>query len=265
MVADLELARRLDRAEAEAGARYVETRAAHWPESGVHWAEIDGAYALYDGPESPVTQCFCLGLFREPTEASLSRIESFFTALGAPVMHDVSPLADKALWPLIGARGYVPIEFTSVMYLPLEGRLPRAQSPGLQTRSIKPGEADLWARIATEGWGAGQLYDVMRAFARRPDSPSFLAEIAGEPVAAAGLAVHEGVALLAGASTIPRARRQGAQAALLEARLRFAADTGCDVAMMCAEPGSTSQKNAERAGFRIAYTRVKWLLKTTAA
>jgi len=28
--------------------------------------------------------------------------------------------------------------------------------------------------------------------------------------------------------------------------------------MMCAAPGSASQRNAERQGFRIAYTRTKW-------
>jgi hypothetical protein len=31
--------------------------------------------------------------------------------------------------------------------------------------------------------------------------------------------------------------------------------------MMVALPGSASQRNAERQGFRIAYTRTKWQLK----
>jgi hypothetical protein len=69
------------------------------------------------------------------------------------------------------------------------------------------------------------------------------------------------VALLAGACTIPEARQQGAQLALLDYRLRYAADHGCDLAMMGAQPGSASQRNAERHGFRIAYTRIKWQLK----
>jgi predicted acetyltransferase len=69
---------------------------------------------------------------------------------------------------------------------------------------------------------------------------------------------HEGVALLAGASTVPSARRQGAQSALLHARLRHASTQGCDIAMMGAAPGSDSQRNAERQGFRVAYTRIKW-------
>ena len=33
-----------------------------------------------------------------------------------------------------------------------------------------------------------------------------------------------------------------------------------DLAMMGAAPGSASQRNAERHGFRIAYTRIKWRL-----
>lgn len=66
------------------------------------------------------------------------------------------------------------------------------------------------------------------------------------------------VALLGGACTIPAARKQGAQLALLESRLRYGAEQGCDLAMMCALPGSASQRNAERHGFRIAYTRIKW-------
>jgi hypothetical protein len=42
--------------------------------------------------------------------------------------------------------------------------------------------------------------------------------------------------------------------------MRYAFDQGCDLAMMVAEAGGNSQRNAERQGFRIAYTRTKWRL-----
>jgi predicted acetyltransferase len=74
------------------------------------------------------------------------------------------------------------------------------------------------------------------------------------------MTVCDGVAVLVGASTVPEARRRGAQLALLGARLRYAADNGCDIAVMGAQPGSGSQRNAERQGFRVAYTRTKWQL-----
>jgi hypothetical protein len=54
---------------------------------------------------------------------------------------------------------------------------------------------------------------------------------------------------------------QGAQRALLAARLQWAADHGARLAMMVAQPGSTSHRNAERQGFRVAYTRTKWQLR----
>ena len=87
---------------------------------------------------------------------------------------------------------------------------------------------------------------------------TFLAELDGRAIEAGAPLIFEGVALLAGACTIPEARKRGAQLALLNARLGHAAECGCDLAMVCAEPGSATQRNAERHGFRIAYTRTKW-------
>ena len=86
----------------------------------------------------------------------------------------------------------------------------------------------------------------------------FLAELDGQPGAAGALNIHDGVALFSGAATVPEMRRRGLQAALLQERMRYAADRGCDLAMMVAEAGSESQRNAERQGFRIAYTRMEW-------
>jgi GNAT superfamily N-acetyltransferase len=100
--------------------------------------------------------------------------------------------------------------------------------------------------------------DLMRTIAAAEGTYPFLAECEGHAIATGCLGIHNGVALLAGGATIPEWRNRGAQQALLEHRLAYAAGAGCDLAMMCAEPGSASQRNAERQGFRIAYTRIKW-------
>jgi GNAT superfamily N-acetyltransferase len=94
----------------------------------------------------------------------------------------------------------------------------------------------------------------------REQSPCFLAEADGVAGAAGVLILHKGVALFAGAATVPEMRRRGLQAALLEARMQYALEHGCDLAMMVTEAGSNSQRNAERKGFRVAYTRMKWKL-----
>ena len=251
-----------------ANARFVEARARLAPASGAQWIRVAGAYAMFDGPRSPCTQTFALGLFDLATSTDMDALESFFQERSAPVFHEVSPLADSALLPLLTQRHYQAVEFTNVMFLPLDdGRAPAPPSPTepLQVRIAREDEHDLWARTAAEGWReftefADLLPDLMRIAARRESGVAFLVELQGQPIAAAGLSIHDGVALFAGASTIPQWRRLGAQRFLLEARLQYAAQAGCDLAMFCAAPGSASQRNAERKGFRVAYTRVKFAL-----
>jgi GNAT superfamily N-acetyltransferase len=94
----------------------------------------------------------------------------------------------------------------------------------------------------------------------REQSRCFLAEWNGQPGAAGSLCIDDGVALFSGAATIPELRRRGLQGALLRERMRYAVAHGCDLAMMVAEVGSESQRNAERNGFGVAYTRIKWRL-----
>lgn len=265
LFSDMDLARRLDRAEGHSTAKFVEARARFFPESGARWIEVAGAYAMYDGPESPVTQTFGLGLFEPATSAVLERIEAFFRERGAPVSHDVSPLAGLPLAAFLNERGYRPVEFASVMYRPIRRgvQLALPLNEKIRVRPIHENEGNLWARTAAKGWNAlPELTDFLLAMAplstQREDSMSFLGELDGQAIAAGTLCFCRGVALLAGACTVPEGRRQGAQLAMLDTRLRYAAEQGCDIAMMCAEPGSSSQRNAERHGFRIAYTRTKW-------
>jgi GNAT superfamily N-acetyltransferase len=265
---DLSLARRLERAEAESCARFVEARAGLFPESGAQWIEVAGAYAMFDTVASPVTQTFGLGMFQPMTSAEMEEIEEFFHQHEAPVFHEVSPLADPGLPALLNERGYRPIEFTSVMYRPIDRDLSLTASLNqrIQVRPVRHGEQELWARLTAEGWSelselTDFLLEIGQIIAERSGGTAFFAELDGQPIATGALSIVQGVALLAGACTIPERRRQGAQLALLESRLQYAADQGCDIAMMCALPGSASQRNAERHGFRIAYTRIKWQLK----
>lgn len=265
---DLELSRRLEGAEAHANAKFVEARARAYPESGAQWIAVAGAYAMFDGVSSPITQTFGLGLFDPITPAELEKIENFFKERGAPVFHEVSPLAGLELVALLNERGYRPMEFTSVMYRAIsrEGDPAVPRNENIRVRAIAEDEGELWAQVTAKGWShlpelSEYLLELAPISTQREDSASFLAELEGQPIASAAMSLSGGVALLAGACTIPAARKLGAQLALLNYRLRYAAEHGCDLAMMCAQPGSASQRNAERHGFRIAYTRIKWQLK----
>ena len=78
LFSDKELSIRLERAEARFNASFVEARARLFPETGAAWIDASGAYAMYDGPESPCTQAFGLGLFGEATDDVIDRVETFF-------------------------------------------------------------------------------------------------------------------------------------------------------------------------------------------
>lgn len=262
-LADAGLARRLERAEAAANASFVDARSHFSANSGATWIDVDGTWAMFDGIGSPLSQTFGFGLFAPPTDEHLDAIEAFFAARRCTVMHEVSPMADASVLPLLGSRGYLPVELSTVLHQPIAPTMLRQTTPHVHVRVAPPREVALWADISAQGWSefpefSDFMRDIGRVMGMSRITTCFLADVDGEHAATGAMAIHDGVALLAGASTIPAFRGRGAQNALLQARLAYAAAQGCDLAQMVAQPGSSSQRNAERQGFRVAYTRTKW-------
>ena len=149
--ADLVLSRRLERAEGHACVQFAAARRRLYPESGAEWIECGGAYAVFDGVDSPITQTFGLGIFEELSAASLDVIERFFRDRGAQVLHEMSPLVGVAALDLLCARHYTAIEISSVMYRPVES--PPAEDHGnIRVRLTGPEDAELWTNISARGW-----------------------------------------------------------------------------------------------------------------
>jgi GNAT superfamily N-acetyltransferase len=262
---DLALSKRLERAEGHACVEFAEARQRLFPSSGAEWMECAGAYAVFDGVDSPITQSFGLGLFEPLRPESLDVIERFFGERKAPVLHEVSPFAGVAALDLLCARNYRPLEISNVLYRPVE-QPGVGQRSEIRVRVIGAKDAQVWAEVSARGWSHEHpelrdfLLELGGISTARQEGLCFLADLEGKPGAAGALSIHEGVALFGGSATVPEMRRQGLQTALLEERMRYAFDRGCDLAMMVAQPGSDSQRNAERKGFHIAYTRTKWRL-----
>lgn len=262
--ADIDLARRLEHTEAQGNVDFVEARTKAFPDRGATWIEVAGTFAMFDGVGSPLTQTFGLGAFAPITTEHMDTIEEFFHSRGAEIFHEVCPLADASVFEHLRERGYQAVEFSNVLYRPIdpELRLDASRNKRIRVRAIEKDEVDLWAQTAYEGWSefteVAEFLRELNQVTAHSKGLSFIAELEKQPIATGALTIAGDVALLAGASTVPGARRQGAQNALLEGRLRFAATQGCTVAMMVTLPGSGSQRNSERHGFRIAYTRTKW-------
>lgn len=262
---DLALARRLERAEGTVGASFTVVQQQVAPGVGATWSDFDGTYAIFDGPDSPMTQTFGLGVFGAITPEGLSVIEAFFGSRGAVATHEVSPLAGIETIALLADRGYRPLELSTVLVQEIDGPIDTPASPTLRVRAAEPADLGAWVETSVVGWSEDpMLAHIIRSMAEIASANRamvhFLVERDGVPIATASMGVHDGVALLAGASTIPSGRGAGAQGMLLAARLAEARRCGCEIAMMVTAPGSTSQRNAERRGFRVAYTRTKWRL-----
>ena len=114
---DRTLSQKLERTEGRANLDFVETRKSLFPDSNATWIEVGGAYAMFDGVGSPLTQTFGLGIFEDATDAHLEEIERFYRERGSDIFHEVSPMTDPALMSLLSGRGYKPIEMTLMIGL----------------------------------------------------------------------------------------------------------------------------------------------------
>ena len=261
MFVDQVLAERLEEAEAFAAESYVRRLAMRRPGVDVAVEEVAGGRAVYAGPGSPLSETKAVGLTGPVTETDLDRMENVFFSRGEPSRVVVCPLADPSLVDGLGRRGYRVSHFENVLAMPLDqGGSESPATPGITIRPVAPDEADIYARVTAPnfvepGEPADQIMEMAATMFGIEHSVSFLALIDGEPVGGGAVFIHRGLALFAGAATLPSFRKRGVHAALHHVRLAHARRAGCDVAAQGAAPGSTSERNAERRGLCVAYTR----------
>jgi len=263
--ADMALARRLEEIDARCGAECARVRHEIRPGADTASVEVAGGFALYLGAGSPLNEAKGMGMAGLVPGDDLDAVIRVFHERGIPAKVMACPMADPSLLAGLAARGFRAAGHENVLYRPLD-RLEVVPPPDdLEISKAGPEAVDVLAKTLARGFTAPEepgpeMLEIVAMSSRVVGMEGLLASIGGEPVAAALLVIHGGVAMLAGASTQPAYRRRGIQSALAGARLALAASAGCDVATMGAEPGSTSQRNAERLGFQVAYTKLVLIL-----
>jgi hypothetical protein len=136
-----------------------------------------------------------------------------------------------------------------------------AVTTDLEIRSVEAALADTFAAVVTAGFGMPSvLRPWMAATVGRPNWRHYLAWSGSEPIAGAALFVRGDVGWLGVASTLPAARRRGAQGALMARRIEDGRVLGCR--WFVSETGeetparpNASFRNMLRAGFTVAYQR----------
>ncbi|WP_306589977.1 GNAT family N-acetyltransferase [Geothrix sp. 21YS21S-4] len=241
------LARRLERAQALQNERFNHA-------AGGRSLPAGGGFAHFRGEAHPLNQA--LGLVDPLSEADLKAVEAF---LGAPVVLELSPAADPALWALLARRGYRVHAFQQLWARSLADPLPPAS--GVEIHPVGPAEIRVFNQVVAAGFlERDDWREVEPPFEVSLDGSGawgFLAFVEGEPAGGGTLGIVDGVALLSGDGVIPRYRGRGLQKALIRARLAFAAERGCDVACASTAPGTPSQRAYEACGFRVAYPKVE--------
>jgi ribosomal protein S18 acetylase RimI-like enzyme len=160
-------------------------------------------------------------------------------------------------------RGYGIAELNNVLYRRLDpAEVFPSPPPGISIRRGRPEEARELGGIVERAFfpgGAPEAFqDLLTPLYQMEGALTFAASVDGKPAACgAGLVIPEHrIFAICGAGTAAGFRGRGLQTALLYARLAAAAEAGCEYAVVVTQGGSASQRNCERLGFRVAYSKV---------
>lgn len=256
---DRQLAARLESTERVAQLCYAEALRRARPNAGVAIEEIAGGHVVFTGPQSPIGRAIGIGLQRPVVPADIDQVENFYFSRGADAQIDIVPAADESLFNLLRERPYRLFELNNVMVIDLlPDRCFRSEVEGFEIRRAGQQEARTCAEVLGRCFsGAPADFADMVASMFAAPALTFLALGKGTPVAAATGLVIDDARLMAlfGAGTLPDYRGKGIQTAMLGARLNAAKDAGCSLAVTVTRGGTTSQRNAERLGFRVAYSK----------
>jgi GNAT superfamily N-acetyltransferase len=262
VIVDLGLARRLEGIETWCASEYGRARLATWPEKDTAVVTVAGGVACFLGSGSPMNEARGMGMAGAVSGDELEEMERVFLGRGVPAKVNVCPLADATLLEGLAARGYRATGFEDVLFRTLDGSETFPEAPaGLLLEWVGRGEIGVCGEVLARGFAAPEeptpdMREIFALSARVEGMAGWLARVDGEPAGASALVIRDGLAMLSGAATLPRYRNRGIQTALAHARLAHASKSGCGLAAIGALPGSTSHRNAERLGFRVAYTKL---------
>ena len=134
----------------------------------------------------------------------------------------------------------------------------------IKVREVQPNEIDLFLDLYQDGFELPRLKnnekEAVLSWLGRAKSRLYLciAHVDDVPAGVGILYMENRIGLLADATTLPDFRGRGFHTAMIHHRIAQAEKRGCDLLTSFVEFGSTSHRNLERAGLRVAYTKSMW-------
>ena len=272
MFVSIELAARIDLAEARLSASLGRAIVAKNRQVDAFVEEIGGGVAIYTGPSSPMNKMIGVGFGPIPEDEKLQAIEEKFAARGAALQAEVSTLADPALGERLSRRGYVLQGFEDVLgrTITRDDANPRIND-AIEISPMEESEGACWLDVAVTSFSSPdqqgvqaealppdeELKRALQDFTLVPEFRRYFARFHRKIAGVATLRFDDGLAQFCGAATLPGFRRRGVQTALLLRRLADALDAGCKLALMTTQPGSKSEQNGYKQGFTLLYSRAR--------
>ena len=267
MLVNSELIQRIEDVIAAERSAFADGMAALGPESGASWLPVAGGRAIFTGADFFSNRALAMGLRGPVNHDDVERVETFYAARGVPSEIEIASLVDRSLLRVLGQRGYHLVRFRNIYAQALHplaatGAAPAARSRAAEICTVDASTAAAWSTTLLDGFGytcdldRGRVATWHGMVRSLPGMTALVAVIDGQLVGAASVMILGSTAVLGGAATLPAFRRRGVQRALIEARLAVATRAGCTLAIVTADPGSSSGRNAERTGFQLICNHV---------
>lgn len=224
---------------------------------------INGGAACFSGFDSYFSQVIGWGFYSKKKQFvdEIQQIEAFYKSLNHHrVDIELSPYVHTELVGFLSHRGYRVSELTNVAIYDLTSYTNRLLDNVLIIREVELAEIKYWAKQVAAGFGFPQAEEQFYHYAQACGVKAFAVFEQDRIVAGATVAAHGRICDLGVTSTLPAYRGQGLQKGLLHARLGWAKEAGLDLATVSTAPGSVSELNCQKVGFRNAYTRIKLTL-----
>lgn len=193
-------------------------------------------------------------------------ILDFYNERGIPVRFEITPAhASPELFKNLSAKGYAQSGFHTALCGSLTDDfiMQSEASTFISIREFKQNEFDVFGDIYTKGFNMPSFLKEHVAHNNKILHNNeywtfYIASFKGEPAGIGVLFQYNGVGTLAASATITELRNKGIHRALILKRLQQAKHFDCNIIAGQAAFGSVSQKNMERAGMKIAYTKAIW-------
>ncbi len=231
---------------------------------------VAGGWMTCSGKGAFVNKACGLGLLGPVPSGTVDEVVDFFESRGVEPHVELCPYAHPSLVAALAGAGFLLREFENVLFRPLlsgedfRRALPQGWPSGLYLSRVDgtdSGSVEEYVHLSMEGFfghgrqmSAGFLASALKA-PRLPHYDSFVARLDGAAAGAGGCCVRAGVVALFGTSVRPQFQNRGIHQALIAGRLERGAEVGCTGATVVSQPNATTERNATRLGFRLAYSR----------